>query len=99
MIVHADVPGFKPEQVKIEIADGVLTISGEREERKEENEKTVGFLIRLATIVLTLLVALQIAQVSPSALLAGSAFTAVIVGLAAAADAVRRRSRARTRGC
>ena len=39
MIVHADVPGFKPEQVKIEIADGVLTISGEREERKEENEK------------------------------------------------------------
>jgi small conductance mechanosensitive channel len=44
---------------------------------------TVGFLIRLATIALTLLVALQIAQVSPSALLAGSAFTAVIVGLAA----------------
>jgi small conductance mechanosensitive channel len=44
---------------------------------------TVGFLIRLATIAVTLLVALQIAQVSPSALLAGSAFTAVIVGLAA----------------
>ena len=39
MIVHADVPGFKPEEVKIEIADGVMTISGEREERKEENEK------------------------------------------------------------
>jgi small-conductance mechanosensitive channel len=44
---------------------------------------TVGFLIRLVTIAVTLLVALQIAQVSPSALLAGSAFTAVIVGLAA----------------
>ena len=39
LIVHADVPGFKPEEVKIEIADGVMTISGEREERKEENEK------------------------------------------------------------
>ena len=44
---------------------------------------TVGFLIRFATIAATLLVALQIAQVSASALLAGSAFTAVIVGLAA----------------
>lgn len=39
IVVHADVPGFKPEEVKIEISDGVLTISGEREESKEENEK------------------------------------------------------------
>jgi small-conductance mechanosensitive channel len=44
---------------------------------------TVGFLIRLATIAVTLLVALEIAQVSPATLLAGGAFTAVIVGLAA----------------
>jgi small-conductance mechanosensitive channel len=44
---------------------------------------TVGFIIRLTTMAITLLVALRIAQVSPSALLAGSAFTAVVLGLAA----------------
>ena len=44
---------------------------------------TVGFVIRLATMAITLLAALRIAQVSPSTLLAGSAFTAVILGLAA----------------
>jgi hypothetical protein len=44
---------------------------------------TVGFLIRLGTIAITLLVALRIANVSPSTVLAGSAFTAVILGLAA----------------
>ena len=44
---------------------------------------TVGFLIRLATMAITLLAALRIAQVSPNTLLAGSAFTAVIIGLAA----------------
>ena len=44
---------------------------------------TVGFLIRLATIAVTLLVALRIAKVSPGTLVAGGAFTAVILGLAA----------------
>jgi small-conductance mechanosensitive channel len=44
---------------------------------------TVGFVIRLATVVITLIWALYIAGVSASSLLAGSAFTAVIVGLAA----------------
>ena len=44
---------------------------------------TVGFVIRLTTLAITLLAALRIAQVSPSALLAGSAFTAVVLGLAA----------------
>src|SRR6476646_9635435 len=44
---------------------------------------TVGFIIRLTTMAVTLLAALRIAQVSPSALLAGSAFTAVVLGLAA----------------
>ena len=44
---------------------------------------TVGFLIRLVTMALALLAALAIAQVSPGAIVAGSAFTAVIVGLAA----------------
>ena len=44
---------------------------------------TVGFLIRLTTMAVALLAALWIAQVSPGAILAGSAFTAVIIGLAA----------------
>jgi small conductance mechanosensitive channel len=44
---------------------------------------TVGFLMRLTTILVTLLVALRIAGVSPSTLVAGSAFTAVVLGLAA----------------
>jgi small-conductance mechanosensitive channel len=44
---------------------------------------TVGFLIRLATIAITLIAALSIAQVRPSALVGGAAFTAVVLGLAA----------------
>ncbi len=44
---------------------------------------TVGFLIRLVTMAIALLAALEIAQVRPGAIVAGSAFTAVIVGLAA----------------
>ncbi len=44
---------------------------------------TVGFLIRLATIAVALVVALSIAGVEPRTLALGGAFTAVIVGLAA----------------
>jgi small-conductance mechanosensitive channel len=44
---------------------------------------TVGFLIRLATIAITLLIALSVAGVSAGSLIAGSAFTAVVFGLAA----------------
>ncbi len=44
---------------------------------------TVGFLIRLITIGITLIIALRIAGVHPGTLVAGSAFTAVILGLAA----------------
>src|SRR5207302_2568437 len=44
---------------------------------------TVGFLIRLVTIVLALVVALRIAGVEARALALGGAFTAVIFGLAA----------------
>jgi small conductance mechanosensitive channel len=44
---------------------------------------TVGFLIRLATIAITLIAALSIAQVKPSALVGGAAVTAVVLGLAA----------------
>ena len=44
---------------------------------------TVGFLIRLTTMVLIVLAALHVAGAAPQTLLAGSAFTAVVFGLAA----------------
>jgi small-conductance mechanosensitive channel len=44
---------------------------------------TVGFLVRFVTVGITLLVALEIAGVSAASLVATSAFTAVVVGLAA----------------
>jgi small-conductance mechanosensitive channel len=44
---------------------------------------TVGFLVRLTTIVLALLVALRVAGIKPQTLALGGAFTAVIFGLAA----------------
>ena len=39
LVVRADVPGIKPEEVKIEVEDDILTVSGEHEERKEEKDK------------------------------------------------------------
>ncbi|HEX4838565.1 MAG TPA: mechanosensitive ion channel family protein [Solirubrobacteraceae bacterium] len=44
---------------------------------------TVGFVIRLATVAVTFVVALGVAGVDPRTLALGGAFTAVIVGLAA----------------
>jgi small-conductance mechanosensitive channel len=44
---------------------------------------TVGFLIRLTTIAITLLVALAISGIQPQTLAVGGAFTAVVLGLAA----------------
>lgn len=44
---------------------------------------TVGFLIRFATIAITLVVALRIAGLQPQELVVGGAFTAVVFGLAA----------------
>ena len=44
---------------------------------------TVGFLIRLVTIVVAVIVALRVAGLDPRTLAVGGAFTAVIVGLAA----------------
>jgi small conductance mechanosensitive channel len=44
---------------------------------------TVGFLIRLATVALALVVALQVAGIEAKTLALGGAFTAVILGLAA----------------
>jgi HSP20 family protein len=39
LVVRADVPGIKPEQVRIEVEDDILTVSGEHEESKEQKEK------------------------------------------------------------
>jgi small conductance mechanosensitive channel len=44
---------------------------------------TVGFLIRLLTMAVTLLIALGVAGVGTGSLIAGSAFTAIVLGLAA----------------
>ena len=38
-MIRADLPGLSKEDVKVEIADGVITIEGERkQEKKEERE-------------------------------------------------------------
>jgi small conductance mechanosensitive channel len=44
---------------------------------------TVGFLIRLATVIIALIVALEVAGIEAKTLALGGAFTAVILGLAA----------------
>jgi HSP20 family protein len=38
LVIRADVPGMEPDDVKIEVEDGMLTISGEREESDEEED-------------------------------------------------------------
>lgn len=37
--VHANVPGIKPEEIKVDVSDDVLTISGEHTEETEEKGK------------------------------------------------------------
>ena len=39
LVVRADIPGIKPEEVKIEVEDDILTVSGEHEEHKEQKDK------------------------------------------------------------
>jgi len=36
LVVHADLPGVKPEEVKIEVEDDILTVSGEHQEDTEQ---------------------------------------------------------------
>jgi HSP20 family protein len=44
LVVRAELPGLKTEEVKVEITDGELMISGERkEEEKKEEKKEKGF--------------------------------------------------------
>ena len=39
LVLRADIPGIKPEEVKIEVEDDILTVSGEHEEHKEQKDK------------------------------------------------------------
>lgn len=39
VIVHADVPGVKPEDIKVTMENGVLALSGERRSESEEKGK------------------------------------------------------------
>ncbi|MGO9495239.1 MAG: Hsp20/alpha crystallin family protein [Solirubrobacteraceae bacterium] len=39
LVVRADLPGIKPEEVKIEVEDDILTISGEHTESAEEKDE------------------------------------------------------------
>lgn len=39
LVVSLNVPGIKPEEIKVEVDDDLLTISGEHTEEKEEREK------------------------------------------------------------
>ncbi len=38
LVVHADLPGVKPEEVKIEVEDDILTVSGEHQESTEHTD-------------------------------------------------------------
>jgi HSP20 family protein len=39
LVLRADLPGIKPEEVKIEVEDDILTVSGEHRDTKEEKDK------------------------------------------------------------
>jgi HSP20 family protein len=38
LVVRADLPGIKPEEVKVEVEDDILTVSGEHRESKEDKD-------------------------------------------------------------
>jgi len=37
-VIHAELPGIKPEEVKVEMADNAITIQGERRSQNEETQ-------------------------------------------------------------
>ena len=39
IVLRADLPGVKPEEITVEVEDGVLTVSGEHEEKSEEKQE------------------------------------------------------------
>ncbi|MBQ8215475.1 MAG: Hsp20/alpha crystallin family protein [Clostridia bacterium] len=44
-LIEADLPGYKKEEVSVSVKDGVLTVSAEKKEEKEE-QKEGGYLFR-----------------------------------------------------
>ena len=38
LVVRADLPGLTPDEVKIEVEDGVLTVSGEHQEDRSDSD-------------------------------------------------------------
>jgi HSP20 family protein len=46
LVVRVDLPGIKPEEVRIEVEDGILTVSGEHEERRSEKDDDGRYLRR-----------------------------------------------------
>jgi HSP20 family protein len=40
LVLRADLPGIKPEEVKIEVEDDILTVSGEHRESEEQKDKS-----------------------------------------------------------
>jgi HSP20 family protein len=39
LVLRADIPGFTPKEVKIEVENDILTVSGDHEEHKETKDK------------------------------------------------------------
>jgi HSP20 family protein len=39
VLVHAEVPGFQPDELDLQIIDGVLTIAGEKKNERESADK------------------------------------------------------------
>lgn len=39
LVLRADIPGIRPEDVKIQVEDDILTVSGEHEERAEDRHE------------------------------------------------------------
>jgi len=39
LVLQADLPGVKPDDIKVEVENGVLTVSGEHEEKTEEKHE------------------------------------------------------------
>ena len=39
LVVKCDIPGIKPEEIDIEVDDGMLTVSGQHEETKESKDE------------------------------------------------------------
>ena len=39
LVLRADIPGIKPDDVEIEVEDDILTVSGEHREEKEEKKE------------------------------------------------------------